>query len=121
MFWPVADMLLAIYRRIRGKVMMSAPDRLHAHQMVMRALEICVLGREKRHITNPLTTLVLAPFVVAPSIAGVMFWNQTAASFAALLCFSGLFFGAYLAVPLIVGRFRKSGLVRVRAAGLHHS
>ena len=106
MFWPVADMLLAIYRRIRGKVVMSAPDRLHAHQMVMRALEICVLGREKRHIANPLTTLVLAPFVVAPPIAGVMFWNQTAVSFVALVCFGGLFFGAYLAIPGMLGRCR---------------
>ena len=106
MFWPVADMMLAIYRRIRGKVMMLAPDRLHAHQMVMRALEICVLGRKKRHIANPFTTLVLAPFVVAPPIAGVMLWNQTAISFVALVCFGGLFFGSYVAIPGKLGRWR---------------
>lgn len=116
MFWPVADMLLAIYRRIRGKVMMSAPDRLHAHQMAMRALEICVMGRGKRHIANPLCTLVLAPFVAAPPVAGVMFWDQTVISFAALVCFGGLFFGSYLIVPRILVHCRSSGQVRFEAA-----
>lgn len=102
MFWPVADTLLAIYRRTRRKVATMAPDRLHMHQLVMRALEIYVLGRGHRNIANPLSTMVLAPFVIAPPIAGVMFWDQTTMAFLSVLCFAGLFFGSYsLAFPAL--------------------
>jgi hypothetical protein len=49
-----------------------------------------------------LSTLVLAPFVIAPPIAGVMFWDQTTMAFLSVLCFAGLFFGSYsLAFPLL--------------------
>jgi UDP-GlcNAc:undecaprenyl-phosphate GlcNAc-1-phosphate transferase len=95
MFWPLADTLLAIYRRARGKVATMAPDRLHVHQLVMRALEIYVLGRGKREITNPLSTLILAPFVAAPPVVGVLFWNQTTLAFLSVVGFLGLFFGSY--------------------------
>jgi UDP-GlcNAc:undecaprenyl-phosphate GlcNAc-1-phosphate transferase len=101
-FWPVADTLLAIYRRTRRKVATMTPDRLHVHQLVMRALEIYVLGRGHRNIANPLSTAVLAPFVIAPPIAGIIFWDQTTMAFLSVLCFAGLFFGSYsLAFPLL--------------------
>lgn len=95
MFWPLADTLLAIYRRARRNVATMAPDRLHVHQLVMRALEIYVLGRGKRHLANPLSMLVLAPFVIAPPIAGVLLWNQTTLAFLAVMGFLVLFFGSY--------------------------
>lgn len=107
MFWPVADTLLAIYRRSRLKAAPMAPDRLHVHQMTMRALEICVLGRYRRHNANPLCTLVLAPFVIAPPIAGVHFWNQTIMAFTAVVVFSALFFGTYAASLMLIPRFRR--------------
>jgi UDP-GlcNAc:undecaprenyl-phosphate GlcNAc-1-phosphate transferase len=106
MYWPVVDTLLAIYRRYRGNKDVSQPDRLHLHQMVMRALEICVLGRNRRHIANPLTTLVLAPFVLAPPIAGVLLWNQNLNAFLAVLGFGVLFFSSYAAIPGLIRRFR---------------
>lgn len=79
-----------------------APDRVHVHQLVMRALEIYILGRGYRNIANPLSTLLLAPFVMAPPIEGVMFWNQTTLALQSVLCFAGLFFGSYsLAFPVL--------------------
>jgi UDP-N-acetylmuramyl pentapeptide phosphotransferase/UDP-N-acetylglucosamine-1-phosphate transferase len=96
MFWPVADTLLAIYRRTRRNVATMAPDRLHVHQLVMRALEIYVFGRDRRSIANPLSTLLLAPFVIAPPIAGVMFWNQPIMAFLSVLGFAALFFLSYV-------------------------
>jgi UDP-N-acetylmuramyl pentapeptide phosphotransferase/UDP-N-acetylglucosamine-1-phosphate transferase len=107
MFWPVADTLLAIYRRSRRNAPRMAPDRLHVHQMVMRTLEICILGRDKRSIANPLSTIVLAPFVIAPPVAGVLLWNQPGASAMAVLVFSFLFFSSYVAMPMIIRRFRR--------------
>lgn len=110
MFWPVADTLLAIHRRSRRNASTTAPDRLHVHQMVMRTLEICIFGRNKRHIANPLSTAVLAPFVVAPPIAGVLLWNNTGASAAAVVVFGGLFVGSYAAMPMFIRRFRRQYL-----------
>lgn len=111
LFWPVADTALAIYRRSRRKANAMAPDRLHVHQMVMRALEICILGRKRRHIANPLTTLLLAPFVIAPPVVGVMFWDQTIISFVAVIGFGFVFFVSYAATPFLIrflSRNRKS-------------
>lgn len=106
LFWPVADTMLAIFRRSRGKADVSAPDRLHMHQMVMRALEICVLGRNRRQIANPLTTLVLVPFVTAPPVVGILLWDQNLHAFLAVVVFSVLFFASYAAVPALIRRFR---------------
>jgi UDP-N-acetylmuramyl pentapeptide phosphotransferase/UDP-N-acetylglucosamine-1-phosphate transferase len=94
-FWPLADALLAIYRRSRRNVATMAADRLHVHHLVMRALEIHILGRGRRHIANPLTTLVLAPFVLAPPLAGVLLWDNSLWACIAVLGFTGLFFGSY--------------------------
>lgn len=107
LYWPFADTTLAIYRRSRRKLDISAPDRLHVHQMVMRALEICVLGRNRRHLANPLTTLVLAPFVIAPPATGVLLWNQNLDAFLAVLVFGILFFTSYAAAPSLIRRFRR--------------
>ncbi|NHM19660.1 UDP-phosphate N-acetylglucosaminyl 1-phosphate transferase [Epibacterium mobile] len=107
LFWPVADTMLAIYRRSRRNADVSAPDRLHVHQMVMRALEICILGRNRRQIANPLTTLVLSPFVIAPPIAGVLLWNQNQNAFLAVVVFGVLFFTSYAAAPGLIRRFRR--------------
>lgn len=104
MYWPVADTLLAIYRRSRKSRDVSAPDRLHVHQMVMRALEICILGRNQRQIANPLTTLVLSPFVIAPPITGVLLWNQNRNAFLAVVGFGMLFFVSYAAMPGLIRR-----------------
>ncbi|UYP68519.1 glycosyltransferase [Thalassobacter stenotrophicus] len=107
MYWPVADTSLAIYRRFRKNADVSAPDRLHVHQMVMRALEICILGRNRRHIANPLTTLVLSPFVIAPPIVGVLLWNQNQNTFLAVVVFGVLFFASYAAAPRLTRRLRR--------------
>lgn len=107
MFWPVADTLLAIYRRSRRGRDTMAPDRLHVHQMVMRGLEICVLGRGRRDIANPLTTLLLAPFVMAPPVAGVLLWDQALYSFVAFVAFLLLFFGSYMMAPRVIDAYRR--------------
>jgi UDP-N-acetylmuramyl pentapeptide phosphotransferase/UDP-N-acetylglucosamine-1-phosphate transferase len=92
MFWPLADTLLAMYRRSREKKSAMMPDRLHAHQLMMRGIEICFVGRNRRNVANPLTTLLLAPFVVAPQILAVLLWDNNLAAFLAVLFFLALFF-----------------------------
>jgi len=94
-FWPVSDTLFAIWRRSRSGRPVGQPDQMHFHQLVMRGLEIRFLGKDRRHITNPLTTALLLPFIAAPVIAGVLLWNNTAASMLAVAGFGGAFIAAY--------------------------
>ena len=107
LFWPLADTLLAMYRRARSKRDTMLPDRLHFHQLVMRGIEICLVGREKRHLSNALTTVVLAPFVAAPAITAVWLWDENLSAFIAVLAYLGLFFGGYRLVLSVVQRRRR--------------
>ncbi len=102
LFWPAADIILAMFRRLRRKVEAMAPDRLHAHHMVMRSLEIYFLGRGRRNIANPLSTLILAPFVIAPPLTGVLLWNEPRLALAAVGFYGAVFFIGYVtAIPLL--------------------
>ena len=94
-FWPIADTFFAIYRRRRAGRPATQPDRLHFHQLVMRALEITLTGRSARHITNPVATLLLLPMAAAPAFVGAMLWNQPFAAFLALIGFAVLFVATY--------------------------
>lgn len=113
-FWPLADTLLAIYRRLASSTDTFAPDRLHVHQMVMRSLEIYFLGRHQRHISNPLTTLILAPFVVAPPLSAIFLWDQNRYAFFAVITFVALFFSSYRIAIIVLKRLpHRSGCPNV--------
>lgn len=93
-FWPMTDMFVALWRRRTVRSAML-PDRLHMHQLVLRRLEARFSGRMRRRMLNPLTTLVLTPFVLAPMLAGVLLWNRDGAAFAVFVgCLLG-FLAAY--------------------------
>ena len=87
-FWPIADTMLAIWRRIKLSSPTSRPDRLHFHQLVMRFLEIRVLGRRRRQLSNPLATLIIAPLIVAPQIYGLIFAFEHYAAVVSSILFS---------------------------------
>lgn len=107
LFWPVADTSLAIWRRSQRRADKMLPDRLHIHQLVMRSLEIHLLGRSRRHIANPLSTLFLAPFVSAPPLFGVLFWDQPMKALLSVLVLGALIFTSYtMAVP-VLGRLHR--------------
>lgn len=96
-FWPVADTFLAIARRARAGRPVGAPDRLHFHQFVMRALMLLSGGRLGKGTANSLTTLVLLPLIAAPIAAGVHFWDSPQAALAGWIVFGLLFTLSYLA------------------------
>ncbi len=109
MFWPLADLSLAIYRRYRCNLPVSHPDRLHFHQIVMRGLEICVLGRGRRSVANPMATLVLLPLIATPVVVGVLMHDLPRLSFLALVACLAAFFGIYgLGMRLATSRARSS-------------
>lgn len=94
-FWPIADMVLAIARRLGRRNPTTQPDRMHFHHVVMRALEIRILHKKSRAFSNPATTAILMPLIAAPSAVGVLVWNRDDLSLAATLGFAVLFFTAY--------------------------
>ncbi len=96
-FWPVADTLLAMWRRQTTKKRTDQPDRLHVHQVVLRLIEIRFLGRGRRRLANPLTTVVLLPFVIGPQIAGVLLATSNLGAAIATCVFAVIFFLSYKA------------------------
>ena len=107
-FWPVADTGLAIWRRWKLGNPADRPDRLHFHQLAMRFLEIRIFGRDKRDIANPLATLILIPFISAPQLLGVLFWDDHKASVLSTLGVGLLFVASYLLGIAVAKRRRNT-------------
>ncbi len=94
-FWPIGDTLLAITRRLSKGRPVSQPDRLHFHQLVLRACEILIVGRGRRKFTNPLATIIVLPLAIAPMCAGVLLSNDRNDALLAVLFFGLLFVVTY--------------------------
>ncbi|MDA9345689.1 glycosyltransferase [bacterium] len=107
-FWPIADTLLAITRRLSLGKPIAQPDRLHFHQLVMRGVEIVFLGRKKRRIANPLATLFTLPFVFAPMITAVIFALDRGAAAIAYGLFAVVFITTYKTGMWIAPKLRRS-------------
>lgn len=112
LFWPIVDSLFAVYRRRRLGKRFDQPDRLHIHQLTMRWLELSWLGRQ-RHITNPLTTVVLLPFMGLPMIAGIVFATEPYWGFLAFVALVVAFVGTY-AVGMRLARQRRNPIDAIR-------
>lgn len=95
-FWPVVETFFTIYRRIRAGRRPDQPDRLHCHQLIMRGLEISLIGRGRRNVSNPLTALLMLPFMGAPVLAGVLFWDRPQLATVAMALFALAYVQTYL-------------------------
>lgn len=113
-FWPLADTLFAIYRRASSGQPIDQPDRMHFHQLVMRALQMTILGRNAREKANPLATLALLPLIGITVATGVVFWDNDAAAGIALVVYAVLFVGLHR-VLRIAARQMRLRLARRRA------
>ncbi|MEM6307135.1 MAG: glycosyltransferase [Pseudomonadota bacterium] len=83
-FWPIADMLFAIIRRLYIGQPIDQPDRMHFHQFVMRAIELSFVGRRRR-ISNPLAAAIIWPLAAIPMGVGVYFYTHNFAAACAWL------------------------------------
>ena len=95
-FYPVADTLLAIWRRKTLGKPGYLPDRLHYHQLMMRFLEIRFFGRTQRRISNPLATLALMPLITAPQVLGVLTIQDSIMAAISLLISALIFVSSYM-------------------------
>jgi ABC-type molybdate transport system permease subunit len=80
---------------------------MHLHQKVRRVLDIVRFGYKKRSISNPMTTLVLLPFILAPIVSGVVLWNHPLVAWIALGAFFSTFAMAHPLAIWVSWRFRK--------------
>lgn len=94
-FWPVADTVLAIWRRWKLGTPAGLPDRLHFHQLTMRFLEIRFFGRDRRHIVNPISTIMLVPCISAPQVLGIIYWNNLKATILSTFLMALIFIFTY--------------------------
>lgn len=97
-FWPIADTLWTITRRMSRRSAAMRPDRMHFHHVVMRAFEILVLRKKNRAVSNPVATAVLLPFIATPSIVGVLFCERDDLALIATLIFATVFLVGYRAL-----------------------
>ncbi len=107
-FWPSADMIFAIIRRRMTGKPIDKPDRLHFHQLVMRAIEMTLLSKEKRYISNPLATVIVIPLASIPIVCAVVFAENNLAGLIGLGIFSILFWLTYVFGMFIARRFARS-------------
>lgn len=107
-FWPVADTLLAITRRFAMGRSIAQPDRLHFHQLVLRGVEIVILGRKKRRIANPLATLLTLPFIFTPMVVAVILASNHVEAAIACAIFGALFFATYKLGLWLAPKLRRS-------------
>ena len=95
-FWPVADTSLAIWRRWKLGNPADRPDRLHFHQLAMRFLEIRFFGRYRRHVSNPVATILLMPLISTPQVLGILFWHEFSTTVWSTIGIGLLFLATYL-------------------------
>lgn len=94
-FWPIADMLFAIMRRVRNGKPIDQPDRMHFHQFVMRAIELTVVNR--RSTSNPIAASIIWLLAAIPIALAVAFYDANLiAGVSWIVCFV-LFVWSYVA------------------------
>jgi UDP-N-acetylmuramyl pentapeptide phosphotransferase/UDP-N-acetylglucosamine-1-phosphate transferase len=107
LFYPFADTIHTVFRRVVDGKKVTEPDRMHLHHKVRRGIEIVWIGKDRRHISNPLTTVLMLPFVAGPIATGVMLWDQPVRAWYALGLFSIVFGMSHLAIVALVKAHRK--------------
>ncbi|MFC6689483.1 glycosyltransferase family 4 protein [Jhaorihella thermophila] len=110
-FWPLADTLFAIARRVGSGESIDTPDRMHFHQLVMRVLQLTILGRNRRELANPLATLALMPLIGGTVALGVVFWNDSRAAVLGLIGCGAAFVLGHARLRRLARRYRKPGTV----------
>lgn len=108
LFWPIADVFHTIYRRLLDGKGVFQPDRMHLHHKVRRAIDMVYFGYNEKGKSNPLTTLVLAPFIAMPVITGAIFWSQPVTAWIALAVYFIVFAIAHKLTTHWALRYRKS-------------
>lgn len=97
LLWPVSDLLMSIYRRIKRKADTKKADFLHYHHVVMRYIEMLQGSKRDRSKSNPTATLILAPVSCLPALIATVTYSNPTACFLAVVIFGISFVVSYTA------------------------
>ena len=117
-FWPLAEMVFAMTRRMGQHKSPFQADRLHFHLLVLRSLEILMKGKKSGAFSTALTTLIMLPMMAGPATLGVLFWDQNGKALALVGLSSILFVLAYRTI-FVTAKRRRLGLRGAAPKGLH--
>jgi UDP-GlcNAc:undecaprenyl-phosphate/decaprenyl-phosphate GlcNAc-1-phosphate transferase len=87
LFWPLHETVLTIARRAVARKRVFSPDQEHTHHLVLRLVRRQMTGRNTEGWENPMSTVVLLPFILAPNIFSLWSWNDPSFGLAAVLSF----------------------------------
>lgn len=104
LYWPIADIVHTVVRRLLGSKNIFQPDNQHIHQKTKRLLEKMLSKRVARRYANPLASLLLMPMIAFPPVVGVMFIDQPFYAWIAIL----LFFICFTAIYQALSRHEKA-------------
>lgn len=107
LFYPLADTLHSVLRRIAAKKSVISADRMHLHHKLRRGIEILWLGKGQNNVSNPVATILVLPFVFGPTISGVLYFDSAGHAWIALLVFFMAFSCVHIVIIEIIRRFRK--------------
>ena len=100
-FWPVSDLFMSVYRRIRNNSDAKSADMMHFHHIVMRAIEVFFNRKIDRQKSNPLATIVLAPVTSIPVLIAAFNHDNPLVCFIASIIFGLIFIASYSATVKI--------------------
>lgn len=95
-FWPIIETVFTMVRRKITRRPFGQPDKLHFHHVVLRLLENRWLGRGRRWLANPATTLLLLPAVCVIGFMGYAAMRDTGMALGLLGATLALYSGTYL-------------------------
>lgn len=116
--WPISETFWAIVRRRMNGRAATQADRMHMHHVMLRGIEICLLGSRRRAVANPLATVLLLPFAAAPMLAGYWLAQERTTSAVAALCFVLLFIASHIVSVRLIRQRRSSRRLRSSEAAV---
>lgn len=102
-YWPIADIVHTVARRILARRNIFQPDSDHIHQKTKRLMQNLLSKRFARRYSNPFASLILLPMIAFPPFVGVMLIRQAFYAWLAVL----LFFLGFMIVYQIVSRYER--------------
>ena len=108
LFWPVADTLWAMLRRVLTSMPIGKPDRLHFHSVLQRSVMIKSRNKIELERANPIASLLLWPAVIIPVLLGVFLVEEKQIALFAAIGMSGVFVASYHGVVYFSTRIPRS-------------
>jgi UDP-N-acetylmuramyl pentapeptide phosphotransferase/UDP-N-acetylglucosamine-1-phosphate transferase len=114
LFWPIADILLTILRRLGTRRHAMSADRLHIHQLIRRCLIIASSSPYIRRNANPIVTAIILPAMLITTMLGVWLWNRPREALFTFFSAFVLYVLAYWAILWLAKRLRRSRVLATK-------